>query len=156
MIITINELPRIRHSSGQIGFCSGCFDLTHAGHVLFFEDCKRHCDVLVVMVGCNSAIAQIKPNRPVVPQAARLKMVASLKPVDYAFVDDREVGGNLGFLDDIFTDLQPHFYFINSDTYSIAERQMTCNKHGVTMHMMERTCPPEFESISTSKLLEKL
>lgn len=29
----------------KIGFCSGSFDLTHAGHVLFFEDCKKHVDI---------------------------------------------------------------------------------------------------------------
>jgi len=31
-----------------IGFACGVFDLFHAGHVLMLEECKNHCDFLIV------------------------------------------------------------------------------------------------------------
>lgn len=32
------------------GFACGVFDLFHAGHVLMLQECKEHCDYLVVAV----------------------------------------------------------------------------------------------------------
>jgi len=35
----------------KVGFTASSFDLLHAGHVLMLEECKKHCDYL--MVGFN-------------------------------------------------------------------------------------------------------
>lgn len=32
----------------KVGFACGVFDLFHAGHVMMLEECKQHCDYLIV------------------------------------------------------------------------------------------------------------
>lgn len=34
----------------KIGFACGVFDLFHAGHVLMLQECKQHCDYLIVAI----------------------------------------------------------------------------------------------------------
>jgi glycerol-3-phosphate cytidylyltransferase len=34
----------------KVGFACGVFDLFHAGHVLMLQECKAHCDYLIVAV----------------------------------------------------------------------------------------------------------
>ena len=40
-----------------IGITFGSFDLCHYGHVLMFEECKQHCDYLIVGVQSDPSIA---------------------------------------------------------------------------------------------------
>src|SRR5579862_5456895 len=88
--LTFDDLPGIRrdHRDKKIVFCSGTFDLVHAGHALFFEDCKKVGDILVVMIAPDAIIKRDKSeHRPVMNEHLRMKMVDSLKPVDYTILD---------------------------------------------------------------------
>ena len=112
-IIDIRDLPSIRerHKSEKIAFCAGAFDLVHAGHVLFFEDCKKYGDILVVMVGNDFNLKNYKgEERPILNQYVRLKMISSLKPVDYALLDlDAPDKDFLAIIRSVFMDLKPDF-----------------------------------------------
>lgn len=161
MIVDFKDLGKIRekHSAQKIVLGSGTFDLTHAGHVLFFEDCKRFGDVLVVMVGSDQAIQRFKgKDRPVINEYARLKVVDSLKPVDYTFLDcyvDRD-DFLVFLLDEAFKFLKPDTYVVNADGYDISFRRKLAKKHGVELVVLPRTAPKEFENISTTKIIEKM
>lgn len=158
--VDISELPHIREKfkDKKIVFCSGSFDLTHAGHVLFFEDCKKYGDVLVVMVGNDFNLRNYKgQERPILNEHVRLKIVSSLKPVDYAFLDlDRPDKDLLANLKRVFTDLKPDFYIINDDAYEIERRKEILKSHQTELVILPRTCPPEFESISSSGIIKKI
>ena len=158
--ITHTDLPRIRerHKGERIVFCSGVFDLTHAGHVLFFEDCKKHGDILVVCVGHDRMIQYIKSqDRPVLNQAIRMKMIAALKPVDYCLLDNIPAGENpLKTLDTVFPKLRPDVYVINDDAFDIPYREAVAERFGVQLVILPRSCPPEFENISTTNIIEKI
>lgn len=74
---------------------TGTFDILHPGHVLFLEKARELGDELNVIVARESMIKH-KP-RPIVSDEQRLKMVQSLKVVDYAV---------LGSESDIFEPIQ--------------------------------------------------
>ena len=161
MIITINDLSSLRkkHAGQKIAFCSGGFDLTHAGHVLFFEDCKKHGEVLVVMVGNDAAIRRDKGNsRPILNEHLRLKMIDSLKPVDYAFLAHviPKEEHPLKLMREVFISLKPDAYVINEDAFDIPYRETFAKEHSVKLVILPRTCPPEFEKISTTYIIRKI
>ena len=156
-IIKFSDLPKIRkkHKNEKIVVCSGCFDLTHAGHVLFLEDCKKQGDILVVVLGPDSNIRGYKPGRPILNEHLRLKMVDSLKPVDYALLDI-ESDDLIANLVPLFEKLQPDVYVINSDAHNQERRHKLLNGFKTKFVTLERTAPKEFEKISTSKIIEKI
>jgi D-glycero-D-manno-heptose 1,7-bisphosphate phosphatase len=102
----------LRSRGKTVGFTSGAFDLLHAGHADSLEKAKTLCDVLVVGVNSDRSVREYKgPDRPVVPEAQRLKLVAALASVDYVFLfDERRNRANLDAL-------KPRFY-IKAGDYS--------------------------------------
>jgi cytidyltransferase-like protein len=157
-IIEINELSSIRqrHAGEKIVFCIGTFDLTHVGHILFFEDCKKYGDVLVVMVGTDFNVRNYKgENRPFLNQHTRLKTVSSLKPVDYALLDLEAPDGDVNaIIARVFRELRPDFYVVNDDASELSRRRKMAEGTTTRVVVLPRTCPPEFENISTSKIAE--
>jgi cytidyltransferase-like protein len=159
--IKFNELEEIRekHKGQKIVFCSGCFDLTHAGHALFLEDCKKYGDILVVMVGADAVVKHNKSSeRPIINEHLRLKMIDSLKPVDYAFLDylPSEIPHPLHIVDTVIGKLKPDVYVINKDANDIPYRENFSKKHNVPLIILDRSAPPEFEGVSTTKIIEKI
>ena len=149
---------RADYKDKKIVFSSGTFDLPHAGHVLFFEDCKKLGDVLVVGVGSDAITRARKgAERPIVNEHVRLKTIASFKPVDYCFLDNNDgYEDPLNFIQDVFKNLKPDIYVINDDAFDIAYREELSKKHNLKLVTLKRSCPPEFENISTTKLIEKI
>lgn len=160
MIISTDDLSLIRnrHIKERIAFCSGVFDLTHAGHALFFEDCKKHADILVVGVSGGGSVEKRKESgRPVMNHHVRLKMIDSLKPVDYCFVNEPSPIDDPFFsTKKVLRELKPDAYVINSDAFDIPSRKAMTDECGVKLLILNRWCPPEFENISTTKLIEKI
>lgn len=159
--IEFKDLADIRekHKGEKIVFSSGCFDLTHAGHVLFFEDCKRHGDILVVMVGADKVVKRDKDeSRPILNEHLRLKIVDSLKPVDYALTDELVPADKhpLHYIDMVFEKLRPDVYVINDDAFEIPYREALTKRHGAKLMILKRTCPDEFEKVSTSNIIKKI
>ena len=152
---------RRRHKHQKIVFCSGCFDLTHAGHVVFFEECKKLGDILVVMVARDSNVRNNKGDgRPILNERLRLKMIDSLKPVDYCLLDlPFEKGDPLSSLSKIFQFLQPDIYVVNADAFDLPFREKLTQPFNVTMKVLcrdGRSEYSEFDSISTSEIITKI
>lgn len=132
--------------------------MVHAGHILFFEDCKKYGDILVVGVG-NDYIIEINKgrNRPILNQHVRLKIIDSLKLVDYCFLDESRAGNHpLDIVEGAFKWLKPNIYIINEDASNIPHRKQLISKYGIKMKILTRLCPPRFDNISTSKIIEKI
>ena len=65
---------------------TGTFDLLHPGHLYYLDESRSLGDELVVIVARDANVRH-KP-KPVINEDQRLKMVAALKPVDYAVLGD--------------------------------------------------------------------
>ncbi len=79
------ELASRAQASGQkVVFTNGCFDLLHAGHVDLLDRARALGDLLILGLNSDEGVrAQNKgPERPVVPQEQRARVVAGLQAVD--------------------------------------------------------------------------
>ena len=159
-VIKIKDLSKIRriHPNEKIVFCSGVFDLTHAGHALFFEDCKKQGDILVVAVGRDADIRKYKGNgHPILNQYIRLKMIDSMKAVDYCLL-----GSSIKKTDMIMPmrgmlmRLLPDIYAVNNDAFDMPARRRLVRECGAKLTVCKRSCPVEFGEISTTKIIETI
>jgi glycerol-3-phosphate cytidylyltransferase len=69
----------------KIGFTCGVFDLFHAGHVLMLQECKAHCDYLIVALNRAENISEtINPGKlkPIFTIEERKLIMSSCKYVD--------------------------------------------------------------------------
>jgi rfaE bifunctional protein nucleotidyltransferase chain/domain len=86
----VGELvARVRARGGRVVATGGCFDLLHAGHVATLEAARRLGDCLVVCLNSDASVAALKgPDRPVMSQADRCRLLAALRCVDAVVVFD--------------------------------------------------------------------
>lgn len=73
-----------------IGITAGAMDLTHAGHYLMFEECKKECDYLIVFLQTNPNIDRPGKNIPVQTLFERFQQVRSCRFVDEVIVYETE------------------------------------------------------------------
>lgn len=64
------------------GFTCGAMDVFHAGHVLMMEDCKRHCDYLIVGLHTNPQLDRVEKNKPIQSLVERYIQLRGSKFVD--------------------------------------------------------------------------
>ena len=88
-----NELKatveRLKREGKKVVFTNGCFDILHAGHTRYLREARKLGDALILALNSDSSVRSIKgPMRPIVPEAERAEVVASLDSVDYVTVFD--------------------------------------------------------------------
>ena len=88
-----NELKatvdRLKREGKKVVFTNGCFDILHAGHTRYLREARKLGDVLILALNSDSSVRSIKgPMRPIVPEAERAEVVASLDSVDFVTVFD--------------------------------------------------------------------
>jgi D-beta-D-heptose 7-phosphate kinase/D-beta-D-heptose 1-phosphate adenosyltransferase len=85
-------IVREKHPGKKIVYCSGCYDILQSGHAVFFDQCREFGDILVVGIGRDTVISQLKgPGRPVNPETNRLYLVAAMQDVDYAVLNSPDL-----------------------------------------------------------------
>ena len=88
-----NELKatvdRLKREGKKVVFTNGCFDILHAGHTRYLREARKLGDALILALNSDSSVRSLKgPMRPIVPEAERAEVVASLDSVDYVTVFD--------------------------------------------------------------------
>jgi len=82
-------ITQYRKAGKTVAFTNGCFDILHYGHVSYLEAAKKD-DSRVLIIGLNSdkSVRSLEkgPNRPIVPQAERAKVLAALQCVDHIVI----------------------------------------------------------------------
>ena len=82
------ERCRTLQGRGQrLVLTNGCFDLLHVGHVRYLRWARELGDRLIVALNSDGSVQALKgPGRPIVPEAQRAEVLASLRSVDYVTV----------------------------------------------------------------------
>ncbi|MBZ0155605.1 MAG: adenylyltransferase/cytidyltransferase family protein [Alphaproteobacteria bacterium] len=76
-------ISSLKAGGKKIVFTNGCFDILHIGHARYLKEAKGLGDVLIVGVNADSSVGRLKPGRPIIGEAQRAEMLASLEAVDY-------------------------------------------------------------------------
>jgi len=131
---------------------SGCFDLLHSGHVVFFKTAAQYGN-LYVAVGSDSNVLLLKGKKPYFSQEERVFMVHSIR-----FVEDAFIASGSGILDyePDMERMKPDIFIVNSDGHT-AEKEALCKKFGVEYKVLERIPKkglPSRYSSSTKKELQ--
>ncbi|HEU4763076.1 MAG TPA: adenylyltransferase/cytidyltransferase family protein [Gemmatimonadales bacterium] len=85
----------VRWRAGQAGpvvFTNGVFDLVHPGHVELLERARSEGAALVVGVNTDASVRRLAKGaeRPVVPEAARCRVLAGFASVDCVVAFDED------------------------------------------------------------------
>lgn len=77
-------VERLKAEGKTIVFTNGCFDILHAGHVVYLSKAKKLGDVLVLGLNSDTSVRAIKGNgRPINSENERALVVAALNAVDF-------------------------------------------------------------------------
>ena len=73
-------------------FTNGVFDLLHTGHVALLEAARAEGDVLIVGVNRDASARRLGkgPDRPLVPEGERARLIAALAAVDCVVLFDED------------------------------------------------------------------
>lgn len=74
----------LRTIGAKIVLTQGTFDFIHIGHFLYLEKARSYGDILIVGVDSDEKVRQRKgPDRPVVSEDERVKMLTHVRHVDF-------------------------------------------------------------------------
>ncbi len=82
----LNELARLRTKNPKLSvvFTNGCFDLLHAGHVIYLEKARTLGDILIVALNTDESVKRLKgPSRPLNSIQDRSQVIAALESVSF-------------------------------------------------------------------------
>jgi len=81
-----------RAQGGKVVFTNGVFDLLHPGHLALLEAARAEGDALVVGVNSDASVRRLGKgaDRPLVPEAARARLLAGFAAVDCVVLFDED------------------------------------------------------------------
>jgi rfaE bifunctional protein nucleotidyltransferase chain/domain len=96
-------------------FTNGCFDILHVGHVRYLEAARQQGDILIVAINSDAGVRILKgPGRPILDEAARARLVAALRAVDYVVLFSEPTVASL--LHDLLPDIHAKGTDYSADT----------------------------------------
>ncbi len=158
-VLNWQQLSELRgqHPGKKIVFATGCYDILQSGHAVFFNQCKSFGDLLVVGVGKDETLRQLKgPGRPVNPENNRVYLVAAMQNVDFAVLNDNEIGDGKIDFKEVMTLLKPDIFILNDDDSSVTPKKELCDALGVKIEFVTREVPKELLPTSTTNIINKI
>ena len=72
------------------GIIAGNFDVIHPGYIYMFNECRRNCDKLIIMLHADPSIERTEKLKPVLSADERIVILESLVQVDEIIVYQTE------------------------------------------------------------------
>ena len=66
----------------SIGVIAGNFDVIHPGYIYMLDECKKYCDVLLLLLHEDPSIERPDKLKPILDLNDRYKILSSLKQID--------------------------------------------------------------------------
>lgn len=87
----LNQVASWKSSGLKVVFTNGCFDIIHLGHIDYLEKASNLGDKMIVALNTDASVANLKgPQRPVVNEEARTRMMAAFEFVDAVLLFNEE------------------------------------------------------------------
>ena len=68
--------------SENIGVIAGNFDVIHPGYIYMFDECKEHCDILLLLLHEDPSIERMEKIKPILSLNERIVILSSMKQID--------------------------------------------------------------------------
>ena len=99
-IVTIHQLEKKilseKKKKTKIGFTNGCFDILHAGHVMYLEKAKNKVDYLILGLNSDASVKKLKGHsRPVIGEKDRARVLSALEAIDAIIIFNETTPLNL-------------------------------------------------------------
>ena len=130
-------------------FLSGCFDLTHTGHLDMLEFAAKQGDYLIVSVASDETLFAIK-RKPIICEAERLRMIQALRCVDEAFISRGP--NNWDDFQGYLQNIKPDIWVLGSDDTFAPQKEEIAKELGIKIVYKHRYA----NSYSTTSLIEEI
>lgn len=128
----------------------GTFDFLHIGHLSLFQQAKELGDRLVVSVGQDANIEQLKGKAPEHTLEERLALVRSIRLVDEAIPGDTTIGAYT-----VFDIAQPDIVLVGYDQQELGDHVRSfIAEHGLDIDV--QVAAPYKEGQHKSSVIKKL
>lgn len=147
-LMTLHE--KLKEKGKKIVFTAGSWDLLHVGHCRYFEEAKRHGDILVVGVSSNEAIRRVKgPNKPILDEKIRAEMLTYLRSIEFVTIlPEPSCQPTLGLLQpDVFITVKEDW----TESYKDSKEYKTVTKYGGEVKVVDR----QSTALSTTKIVQR-
>jgi D-beta-D-heptose 7-phosphate kinase/D-beta-D-heptose 1-phosphate adenosyltransferase len=143
------ELKRVVEDLKRMGYrivlTQGVYDMIHEGHAKYLENARSYGDILIVGVDSDELTRKRKgPNRPIVPQAERLEMLAHLRSVSVLTL--REVNHGMAKL---IETVRPDVLITSSSTSDFPAKDVAAYKRSCGKIV---TLPPQAATSTTARV----
>ena len=114
-----------------VGVIAGNFDVIHPGYIYMFDECKKHCDILLLLLHDDPSIERPEKIKPMLDLSERNMILSSLKQVDRIITYQIESD-----LYDILKTEQIDIRFLGDD---YKDKSFTGDDLGIPIHYLDRS-----------------
>ena len=114
----------------KIGVIAGNFDCTHPGYIHMFNECKKYCNYLIVLLHEDPTNERPEKLKPILSVKERLLILYSFKQVNLVMTYKTEAELYL-----ILEEMHPDVRFLGDD---YIEKPFTGDDLDITIHYLNR------------------
>ena len=114
-----------------VGVIAGNFDVIHPGYMYMFDECKKHCDILLLLLHEDPSIERPEKIKPILDLNERNMILSSLKQIDRIITYQIESD-----LYDILQTEQIDIRFLGDD---YKDKSFTGDDLGIPIHYLDRS-----------------
>jgi len=114
-----------------VGVVAGNFDVIHPGYIHMFDECKKHCDILLLLLHDDPSIERPEKIKPILDLNERNMILSSLKQVDRIITYQIESD-----LYDILKSQKIDIRFLGDD---YKDKAFTGDDLGIPIHYLDRS-----------------